>query len=426
MFNEGILDATLKLIKRFIPKRLFDLGARVYHPLLAWSGALVYGFPSRKLTVIGVTGTKGKSTVVYLTALLLERAGHPTASVGSLGYSIRDERWPNLLKNTMPGRWRLQKFIKRAVNAGCTHLVMEVPSEGIAQRRHLGVRFDGAVFTGLHREHLEAHGSYEAYRDAKEELFRITKGIHVINADDGEAQRFGSHPAGKRIFYGIHGGELRATDVQVGMRGSSFTVYGQEFRIHLGGRFNVLNALAALSAAAMYGVDLPTARPILEDVKGIPGRMQWVQTEPFGVVVDYAHTPDSLKAVYEALKPDARRLLCVLGAAGGGRDKWKRKEFGALAEQYCDAIYLTDEDPYDENPGRILEDIASGVTGPGQKKVERVLDRRQAIGNALADAKEGDIVVITGKGSETSIAVAGGKRVPWSDENVVKELLEGR
>ncbi len=426
MFKEGLLDGILHAIKRLIPEPLFRLGAKVYHPLLAWTGALRYGFPSRQLKVIGVTGTKGKSTVVYMTAKLLEGAGHPVAAIGSLGYKIKDKEWPNTLKMTMPGRWKIQKFLREAVGAGCTHVVMEVPSEGLAQGRHLGIRFDCAVFTNLHPEHLEAHRGFKNYRAAKGLLFAATKHMHVLNADDAQAHFFASFPAQKKLFYGINGGELRASEVEAHQDRASFRVYGTEFNLHLGGEFNVYNALAALSAAALYGVDLPTAKPILEAITEIPGRLQWLQHEPFGVVVDYAHTPESLKVVYETLRPYAKRLIAVLGAAGGGRDKWKRPKFGALADQFCDRIYLTNEDPYDENPESIIEDVAAGITGPSQQKIERIMDRSDAIAAALTYSQEGDIVVITGKGSETSIALANGKKIPWSDEQTIRDLLKGR
>lgn len=426
MFREGMLDKTLRVIRGFIPKSVFRFFQPYYHRLLSWTGALRYGFPSRHLKVIGITGTKGKSTVVHMTALLLEGAGIPVAAIGSLGYKIRDKTWPNTLKMTMPGRWKVQKFLRQSLNAGCTHVVMEVPSEGLAQGRHLGVHFDCAVFTNLHPEHLEAHRGFKAYRAAKLILFRATPHLHVINADDPNMEYFSRTPAQRTIFFGIDKGDLRAGGLAVAPDSSSFTVYGTRFDLKLGGRFNVYNALAALAAAAMYGVDLPTAKPILEAVSEIPGRLQWVQKRPFGVVVDYAHTPDSLQAVYQTLKPASGRLICVLGAAGGGRDRWKRPKFGALAEQYCDRIYLTDEDPYDENPDQIVSEIRSGITNAQMTNVEVVMDRKEAIRKALTDARENDIVVITGKGSETSIALAGGRKIPWSDSQTVLEILKGR
>ena len=237
MFKEGLLDKTLRSIKRFIPRRLFDSLAPTYHHLLAWTGALVYRFPSHRIKVIGVTGTKGKSTVVYLTAKLLEGTGHPVAAIGSLGYKIRDREWPNLLKMTMPGRWKMQKFLRQAVKAGCEYAVVEAPSEGLAQGRHLGVKFDCAVFTGLHPEHIEAHGSYEEYRAAKRILFDACRNFHIINADDKEHEFFGAVPANKKIFYGIDSGDLRASDLEVQADTIAFNVYGTGFRLGIGGRF---------------------------------------------------------------------------------------------------------------------------------------------------------------------------------------------
>jgi UDP-N-acetylmuramoyl-L-alanyl-D-glutamate--2,6-diaminopimelate ligase len=423
MFKEGFTDRILGFIKRFIPRSLFRIAARVYHPILAWTGALVYRFPSRKLRVIGVTGTKGKSSVVYLITQLLEGAGHPVAAIGSLGYKIRERQWPNLLKMTMPGRWKVQKFLRAAVDAGCAYVVMEVPSEGLAQGRHLGIAFDCAVFTNLHPEHLEAHGSFEAYQRAKGILFAATKHLHVLNADDAATEYFASFSATKKLFFGIEGGELRASQIEIFQDHSSFDVYGTRFNLRLGGRFNVYNALAALSVAALYGVDLPTAQPILARIQEISGRLQWIQKEPFGAVVDYAHTPESLRAVYETLRPHAKKLIGVLGAAGGGRDTWKRPAFGALAGEFCDEIYVTNEDPYNEDPLKIIDEVVRGIPDAAQEKTHRILDRAVAIRTALSSATEGDIVVITGKGSEISMAIAGDKKIAWSDADIVREAL---
>lgn len=425
------MDKTLRTIKKFIPVKVFDFFAPAYHTLLAWTGALAYGFPSRSLKVIGITGTKGKSTTVFLAAKILE-AAYPVkvAALGSLGYKIKDKEWPNTLKMTMPGRFKIQKFLAQAKRAGCEYVVMEVTSEGIAQKRHLGITFDCAVFTNLHPEHLERHGSFEAYRAAKQELFKVTRNIHVVNADDPNASYFGDLPANRKIFYGLSAGDMVARNVRTDGRTAGFEVMGTRFDVSFGGEFNVYNCLAALATAAMYGVDPPSAAPALAGVKGIPGRMEFIQKEPFAVVVDYAHTPDSLEQVYQTLgstksQAPSSKLICVLGAAGGGRDRWKRKQFGRLAEQYCDHIVLTDEDPYDENSDDIVRDIMSGFSTEKVKikNVEVKMDRKEAIGRALMLAQGGDTVIITGKGSETSMALAGGKKIPWSDAQVARELL---
>src|SRR3989338_8847439 len=326
MFKESLLDKTLYRIKRLIPKSVFDFFAPYYHAALAHAGSIIYANPSKSLKVIGVTGTKGKSTTVYLISKIFEGASEPIAAIGSLGFKIKNNEWPNNLKMTMPGRFKLQKFFYEAKKAGCKYVVLEVTSEGIKQKRHLGINFDCAVFTNLHKEHMESHGSFQNYYQAKQELFKKTSNIHVINTEDENFELFSKFTAKHTIFYGLNRGDIVAEDLQVSAFGSSFKVYGTEFKTNLVGEFNVLNCLAALAVGAMYKVDLPSMKPVIESVKYVPGRMEFVQREPFNVVVDYAHTPDSLEAVYRTLKTmnneqGARnRLICVLGAAGGGRD----------------------------------------------------------------------------------------------------------
>src|SRR3989338_3420303 len=380
MIRESILDKVLYNVKKLIPRSVFGFFQPIYHAFLAYTGAIIYGFPSRRIKVIGVTGTKGKSTVVHMITKILEGA-----ACGSLGFKIKEKEWPNTIKMTMPGRFRLQKLIAEAVKAGCEYFVLEVTSEGIKQKRHLGINFDCAVFTNLHKEHIESHGSFEKYYQAKQELFAKTNNIHVLNADDKNVELFSKFSSKRTIFYGIENGDLKAVNLDLKQDGASFEVYGTKFDINFGGRFNVLNCLAALSAAAMYGIDLPRTKPALEKIKDIPGRMEFIQKEPFGAVVDYAHTPDSLEAVYKTLKNDCHKLICVLGAAGGGRDKWKRPEFGRIAGEYCDEIILTDEDPYEENPEEIINQISSGFSKIPNSKFQipnsfhKIFDRKEAI-----------------------------------------------
>ena len=434
MFKESLIDKILYRIKKLIPKSVFNFFAPYYHTRLTHLGNIYYGNPSRSMKVIGVTGTKGKSTTVYLISKIFEGAGIPTAAIGSLGFKIKDKEWPNTLKMTMPGRFKLQKFFYEAKKAGCKYVVLEVTSEGIKQKRHLGINFDCAVFTNLHKEHLESHGSFENYYRAKRELFKRTSNIHVLNADDKNIELFSKFSSKRTIFYGIESGDVRAQNLELKQDGASFEVYGTKYDINFGGKFNVLNCLAALSVSAMYGIDLPQTKPVLESIENIPGRMEFIQKEPFGVVVDYAHTPDSLEAVYKTLKSESefsisnsqfskkKKLICVLGAAGGGRDKWKRPEFGRIADEYCDEIILTDEDPYEEKPEKIIDDVASGIKS--KNKIIRILDRKEGIKTAMERAEKGDVVVITGKGSEVSMAIAGGIKIPWSDKKIVQEFLK--
>ncbi|MBI2057625.1 MAG: UDP-N-acetylmuramoyl-L-alanyl-D-glutamate--2,6-diaminopimelate ligase [Candidatus Yanofskybacteria bacterium] len=413
MFKENkILEKLLDFGRKSMPRSLFKAGQPIYHWGLAWLGALLYGFPSHSMKVIGVTGTKGKSTTVFLIAKIFEKAGIPIAMIGSLGYKIKEKEWPNTLKMTMPGRFKVQQFLYRAKKAGCKYVVLEVTSEGIKQKRHLGIKFDAAVLTNIHREHIENHGTFENYIKAKERLFKKTKRTHILNEDEPLLERFKKFKSNKKILYGWHDWEKLGLTTQ------------------LNGDFNKYNILAAVAVAENYGVSLEVIKKALTEVNSIPGRMEYVNAgQSFQVVVDYAHTPDSLEMVYQTLKrslPLGGRLICVLGAAGGGRDKWKRPEFGRIAAKYCDEIILTDEDPYDENPEEILNQISSGFSQilNSKSQILKILDRKEAIKKALTLAKEGDIVVITGKGSETSMAVSGGQKIPWSDKKVIEELLK--
>ncbi len=389
-----------------------------YHWCLSMLGAVIYRFPSRSMKVLAITGTKGKSTVVFMVSKIFEEQGEPVAAIGSLGFKIKDRVWPNILKMTLPGRLKLQKFLYRAKRAGCKYIILEATSEGIAQNRLAGINVDCAVFTNLHREHLESHGSFENYLAAKQKLFEKTKGRQILNIDDPHFEKFANYQARTKITFGREWGMITS---------SKFKDQNSKLDLKLLGDFNEYNALAALSVAYAYNLDMDKAVASLNSIESVPGRMEVIRSgRGFDVIVDYAHTPDSLEAVYKNLKPRAKKLICVLGAAGGGRDKWKRPEFGKIAARYCDEIILTDEDPFDENPETILEQIASGFSQIQNLnfKYQKILDRREAIKQALTSAESGDMVVITGKGSETSIAVAGGRKIPWSDKEVVEGLLK--
>ncbi|MBZ9578019.1 UDP-N-acetylmuramoyl-L-alanyl-D-glutamate--2,6-diaminopimelate ligase [Patescibacteria group bacterium] len=385
-----------ELIKKFIPGFLLGF----YHYSLALIGAFLYGFPSQKLTVIGVTGTSGKSTVVELAADIFQEAGFKVASLSSIRFKIRDKEWENRLKMTMPGRLKLQKFLKQAVKAGCKYVVLEVTSEGIEQYRHKFINFGIAALTNLSPEHIESHGGFEKYRAAKAKLFQQTKKTHIINMDDGNAKYFLKFPAEKKIKYGINDAEISPKNLK------------------LLGNFNLYNAITASKIAMSQGISLEICKRALEKIKGIPGRMEIVIKEPFTVIIDYAHTPQSLKEVYETIKNN-KRMVCVLGACGGGRDKWKRPVLGKIAAEHCQEAIITNEDPYDEEPMEIIEQVAEGAQG----KARKILDRKEAIKKALELANPGDIVIITGKGSEPWMCVAKGKKIPWDDRQMVKDLI---
>lgn len=394
----------LGIIRKLAPKFLISW----YHFLLAFWGAFFYGFPGKKLIVIGVTGTNGKSTVVEMCHQILQEAGYEVASQSTIQFKINKEVQPNLYKMTMPGRFFIQKFLRQAVKANCQYAVLEVTSEGILQHRHRFINFNTAVFTNLSPEHIERHGGFENYKKAKGKLFKACENIHVINSDDQNAEYFLSFPAKKKITYQLKNG-------QPAIDGSPTPI-----SLKLLGEFNLSNAASAIAVGLAQGVSLEVAKKAVGKIESIPGRMELVIKEPFKVFVDYAFTPNALEKVYQTLisyKLQANKLTCVLGAAGGGRDKWKRPILGQMAAKYCDEIIITNEDPYDENPLDIINKVAEGT----EEAVYKILDRREAIHEALKSARPGDTVIITGKGSEPLMCLAGGKKIPWDDRKVVKE-----
>jgi len=426
-----ILDILRKLVPSFL--------VSWYHFLLALIGAFLYKFPSRKMIMIGITGTSGKSTVVDFTSRILEEAGHKVASLSSIKFKIGDKEWENALKMTMPGRLKLQKFLKQAKDAGCQCCVLEVTSEGILQYRHKFIDFDIVCLTNLTPEHIERHGSFENYKRAKSKLFQgleskkkflngkeIQK-ISVVNLDDKNSEYFLQFPADKKYGFGFGTGvemsdieQIRASDIQLDFSGTKFLAWGTQFNTNLLGEFNVYNVLSAVCIGISQEIPVEICKKAIEKVKGVEGRIEVVTKEPFKAVADYAHTPAALQCIYEFLstaKGKKSKIICVLGSCGGGRDKWKRPELGKIAAKFCDEIIVTNEDPYDEDPIKIIEQVARGTSG----KAKKILDRRVAIKEALNIAKPDDIVIITGKGSEPWMCVAHGKKIPWDDRQVVRE-----
>jgi len=401
-------------MKKFIPKFIFQ----TYHYLLALIGAVIYGFPSKKMIVVGVTGTNGKSTVVHLITEILESTPQmrgKVASLSSIRFKICDKEEKNMLKMTMPGRFKLQKFLRQAVDAGCKYMVLEVTSEGIKQFRHKFINFDGAVFTNLTKEHIEAHKGFENYKKAKGKLFQVLgkspkiNKFAILNADDPNFGYFNDLFSGKKYFYGIRNQKAEITPGKINLQLDNLL-----------GEFNIYNALGVYCAGIALGIEKNKVLEILKIAKGIPGRLELVVNEPFKVFVDYAHTPDGLENIYKTL---GRNLICVLGSTGGGRDKWKRPEMGKIAANYCKEIILTNEDPYNENPASIIDEIEAGfsqIQNPNFK-YQKIIDRREAVNKALFLAQKGDIVIITGKGCEPWMCVEGGKKIAWDDREVVKE-----
>jgi UDP-N-acetylmuramoyl-L-alanyl-D-glutamate--2,6-diaminopimelate ligase len=421
------MDTILRNVRRFIPKVIFNTVQPYYHYGLALLGAIRFGFPSRKITVIGITGTKGKSTVTELIAAILRADGKSVASLSTIQFTYGEKRERNLFKMTMPGRFFVQQFLRRAVNEGCEYAVMEMTSEGAKLYRHKFVELDALVFTNLTPEHIESHGSFANYKAAKLRLAdavahsKKRPRILVANADDEHGADFLAYTAEKKISY-----SLKDLNLHTLHRDGVSLVFGDNtVRVPLVGLFNVYNALAAIKTTQSFGVSLETAARALRNLPPIAGRVEHFESPATAskrvtAIVDYAHTTDSLEKLYQAF-PD-RRKICVLGNTGGGRDTWKRPEMATIAEKYCEHIFLTNEDPYDENPRQIVADMEKGIED--KEKLTVIMDRKEAIRAALARATNGDLVIVSGKGTDPYIMGPLGQKTPWSDAGVVKETLK--
>ena len=414
-----MLDNILYQIKKIIPRNIFSFLNPAYHWLLAYSSAIYYRFPSRKIKVIGVTGTKGKSTTTEILNAILEKAGYKTALSNTIRYKIGDTSNRNLFKMSTPGRFFLQKFLRQAVNSGCKYAILEITSQASLTFRHRFIELDTLIFTNLTPEHIEAHGSYENYRNAKLDIARnmakSSKSIRTIiaNTDDKESSLFLNCITDKKIGYSLKDAEPYSLQENI-----TFTYEGRSIHSKLQGLFNLYNILGAIVCAKNENVKLDDIVSVVESLQIIPGRVEKIEAKNFTVVVDYAHTADSLRKLYEAFK--GKSLIGVLGGTGGGRDVWKRKEMGNIADDYCKEIILTNEDPYDEDPMQIINDVRSGLTN---HKPLVILDRREAIRQALKIAKPNNVVLITGKGTDPYIMGPNNSKQPWSDAEIVKEEL---
>jgi UDP-N-acetylmuramoyl-L-alanyl-D-glutamate--2,6-diaminopimelate ligase len=394
-------------------------------------GAWYYGYPSRHIKVVFITGTQGKSSTTEILAAVLEAAGKRVASAGTIRFKIGDIIEENKFKMTMPGRFFAQRFLRRAVDAQCEYAILEMTSEAAKQFRHRHIDFDALIFLNLSPEHIESHGGYDKYVAAKVSLAsaleksRKENKLLIVNKDDVASPQFvAAAPSAKTLWFSLKQAEPYIMD-QFGM----YFHYGSKnVRTHLQGTFNIYNILAALTYADAVGISIEAIQKALHSLQVIAGRVQKItlpQDHPqahkqdFAVVVDYAHTADSLQKVYSVFKES--RKVCVLGNTGGGRDTWKRPEMAKVANDHCSHIILTNEDPYDEDPEAIIEQMLPGISSTPH---EVIMDRRLAIRRALSLAKKGDTVLITGKGTDPYIMEANNKKTPWSDAAVAAEELE--
>jgi UDP-N-acetylmuramoyl-L-alanyl-D-glutamate--2,6-diaminopimelate ligase len=415
---------------------------------LALAAAWLHDFPSFRLGVIGITGTDGKTTTAYLVRAMLEACGYATGMIGTVEVVVGGRSLGNPARTTTPESPELQSHLAAMIRAGDRFVVVESTSHGLAQDRVAEIAYDVAALTNITHEHLDYHGSLDAYRVAKRRLFEWVGpgpgnpdkgwGKHaVLNLDDPVSQDFAraARSAGARVTtYGADPeADVRPSAVRedaAGLRvGVTTARWRADVTLRLAGRFNVHNALAAVAAGEALNLDPERMRAGLAAVDGVPGRMQRVEAgQPFRVVVDYAHTAESLAKVLDNLAPLAAAggggLIAVFGSAGD-RDTQKRRMMGRVAAERCRLIVVTDEDPRSEDRMAILDQIASGAEALGRRRGQDLLliaDRREAIERALAAAAPGDVVLLTGKGHEKTIQMSDGA-IPWDEAAVARESL---
>ena len=413
------------ILSRLVPQSVKN---SLYHRPLAIIAAVYFGFPGRQLRVIGITGTNGKTTTTQFIARILERSNKKVAMASTINFQIGEKKWTNASKFTTLSPWKLQKFLHDAVAAGCEYAVIETSSHALDQGRVSGIPYEIAVMTNVTREHLDYHQTMAAYRRAKRQLFERAR-MAVVNLDMEEPEEYlSARRFEKRLSYGIEhdAADLVATDIEETLSGSTFRVRGIACSLHLPGRYNIENALAALGMAELLGIDLGQAAAALGEIAGVPGRMESVpNTRGVSIIIDYAVTPDSLEKLYALIarmRPQSKKIIAVFGACGE-RDRGKRPIMGAIVSAQADIVILTNEDPYHEDPERIIDEIEQGIVGKEKEKDWfRIFDRRAAIARALSLAGPGDIVVITGKGAEETMA-QGDERLPWSERTVILEEL---
>lgn len=467
------MDKVLSKIKKIIPKKLFRTLQPFYHFLLSFVSAAVYRWPSEEIIVVGITGTTGKTTSVYIAAKMLEGAGYKVGYTSTAMFNDGKKEWLNDKKMTMVGRFFTQRILRQMVNNGCQYAIVETTSEGIRQYRHKFINYDILIFTGLYPEHIDSHGGFENYKKAKGELFKHLKGCKVkyanskkevvksisseikkidlehikktiiANGDDQYVDYFLNFWAEEKIIYKEKKAQSKGDNnipneidqiVYYGNKNESgrstdFVVDSQEVHLQLLGGFNITNALNAYCLGISQGAPFDVIKRGLEGIRGVAGRLEKIdEGQDFIVIVDYAFEPKALSKLYETvdLIPH-QKIIHVLGSAGGGRDIARRPQLGELAGQKADYVIITNEDPYDDNPDIIIDQVALGAERAGKvkgKDMFKILDRREAIKKAIILAEKEDLVLITGKGSEQAICISNGEKIPWDDRLVTRELLK--
>lgn len=420
-------------MKKLIPQKVKN----IYHLIQAILANTRYGFPSRKIKVIGVTGTDGKTTTTQMITKILEEAGKKVALASTINFKIGQKEWTNLSHFTTLSAFAVQKFIKQAVEKDCEYLVLETSSHSLDQYRVWGIDYKTAVITNITREHLDYHKTMESYRQAKRKLFNNAE-VAVVNLDMENPEKFLECNAKKILGYSLKKNQNKfqnldtkpetivAENIDLEIDKSMFAVGNQKFTLNIPGDFNIENALAAISVGVSENIDLEICSRGISKISNIPGRMEYISNERgLNILVDFALTPDALKKLYSLLakikKPEAK-IIAVFGACGE-RDRGKRPIIGEIVSQYADLVIVTNDEPYHEDPMQIIQEIVGGIKNKKEGENFFIIpDRREAIKKALHLSVSGDVLAITGMGAEESMIV-GDKKIPWNDKKVILEEL---
>ena len=421
-----------KFFKKILPQWLLKPLLCFWHYSKAILASLVYPVQTKKITLIGVAGTKGKTTVCHLISQILEKAGKKTALFSTTTLKIEQNEQLNKIKFTTPSPFVLRRFIRKAIRAGCQEIIIEVSSHGLIQRRLLGLDFKIIVLTNLIPDHLDYHKNASAYLHSHQKLLGPKLQYLILNGDDLNLKEFlkTEHQTGQKIIYGLKQNkkDIFAKDIHLSSDGSCFAVKtAKDFvriKSPLLGEFNVYNNLAALAFTFSQNINLEIAKNALQEFKAAPGRMEKInQGQNFEIIVDYAHSPDSLKAFFKAVSCLKKNKVIAVFGACGDRDASQRPIMGKIIAQNCDYFILANDDPYNEVPEKIASQVLSGAENKTlNKNMWQILDRKAAIKKAVSLAKKNDLVLILGKGAE-QYQIFKDKKIPWDDRKAVREIL---
>ncbi len=423
------------VLKKILPQKVVAPALPTYHLGRAVSANLKHGRPARDLKVIGVTGTNGKTTTCHFITSILEAAGYKVGMSTTARFKIGDRAWDNDQNMTVTDPDKLQALLKDMKTAQVDWVVLEITSHALTQRRVWGIPIHTAVMTNLTQDHLDYHQTMDQYAAAKAKLFKVAKHNAVLNHDDEWFNYFAQISPQHKFSYGVSSdADVRLLKANLKAAGSKIMIsYGHEadnqlvIELNLTGKFNVYNALAAATVGLALELSPKHIQQGLQALTAVPGRMEAVEAgQAFSVLVDYAHTPDAMRNLFETLRPLTRgRLIAVFGATGD-RDKTKRPLMGSLAARVCDVVIVTDDDPYTEDPATIRKEVLVGTNQAHSKaEITEIGDRHDAIARAFQMASPADTVAILGLGHQ-HYRVVGDQKEPWDDRAVAKKLLQER